>query len=115
MLAIITFRSAGDKCYCRDSGGLAGELIFLTPIVTKSSGKKNLLALHAAKVIWDQFFLVLPTVPSENACTSNYYIKTNVKTYVFSGSNKHCKSNNNYKCFKAFVPHVFHTFNQKIQ
>ena len=74
-------------------------------------GKRNTLALHAAKIIRDQLFLVLP---SDNACTSNYNIKTNENTY-FSGNNKHHRSNNNYKCLKPFAPYGPHTVNQKIQ
>ena len=38
---------------------------------------------HAAKIIRDHIFLVLPTVPSENACTSNLYIKKNEKHMFF--------------------------------
>ena len=96
------------KSYCRRPH-------FLTPIIPKSSEKKTPLALHAAEIIRDQLFLVLPTVPSEIACTSNYHIKTNEKTYVFSRNNTNHKSNNIYKCFKTFVSHASNTFNQKIQ
>ena len=97
-----------------DSGGLAGDLIFLTPIVPKSSRKKTSLALHAAKIIWGRFFLVWPTVPNKNICTSKYNIRTNETTHVFSENNENHKSNNNYRCFKAFVPYGSHTVNQKI-
>ena len=45
----------------------AADLVFGTLIVKNSSGEKYPIALHAVKIIRDQFFLVLPMVPSENA------------------------------------------------